>query len=803
MITNVITSDWNWWLFASLLVIVSLCAVGATHLPAPTIAPEHPAEPGPSTLPPASAVFAGRRPELASLTSRPNRAAHRAALFLITGEPGVGKTELATQAAYRLADRFPDAQLFLAFRSHGGRSGRADTRDVLLDALGTFAPEISRTVLDIDRLVAAWRAATTGRRMLLVLDDVVTADQVLNLLPGSWECLVISTARELITGLDPDLHLRLDGLLVEDAEHMIGEIVRRASYRLPGDDIRELAMVHRLPLTIRHAVDQLVNGTGPPATRTTPPVAGAGVFTTSFGRLGPRERLVLRRAALHPGPHLIAVFVASLAGLPAAETEDALAELHRLGLLHRPDPHGFGFHDLVRALALADAGVVGEDEQALTRLFRTTSDVIDELGVQGRAPVITSAARDHHPAVLPPMSEIEALTWTSVYFDDLHAVIRLAIDRHWDGTWQLVSGISAYMRFHRNIPQAEELNRSALQLAIIANDRRGQAACHLWLDRMARTLSEYPRADAHARRALAMFVALGDVLGQANAHADLANIEHHRGRYQDAAVRAEQARALFLQAGDTRGHADSEGVLGMLCRLTGDYRGALEHLDAALTLFTRIGNERNQGWIHIELGIVARQTGAYTQARHHFHRARDISERTDDATKRAWADRELGILARTIGDWDDALTLLSAALRVFTDLGGRRNIADALVELGTLHRVKGETTAARTSLERAWTIYHNIENRRGIAWTELELGSLDRLTGSTTSAREHIDRALAHYAIVGDRSGIARAHYELGCLAHLRNDDAVARTQWETALTLYTAMGFPEANETRTRLSTL
>ncbi|MGW1996100.1 tetratricopeptide repeat protein [Embleya sp. NPDC001921] len=805
-ITNIITSEWNWWLFVSLLVLVSLCAAGATYLPAPTNAPERPAEHGVSTLPPASAVFAGRRTELASLASHPSRTNHRAAVLLITGEAGVGKTELATQAAHRSADRFPDARLFLAFRSHGGPSSRVDVRDVLLDALATFAPRMSRTVLDIDRLAAGWRAATASRRVLLVLDDVVTTDQVLRLLPGSGQCLVVVTARRLIAGLDPDLHVRLEGLSAEDAEHMIGEIVRRASYPLPNDDIRDLAAVHRLPLTIRHAVDQLVGGSGPPAARTTGPVPEIGVFTTSFGRLGPRERLVLRRAALHPGPHVTAMFVAALAGLPATDTENSLAELHRLGLLNRPDPHGYGFHDLVRTLALADArdhDDAGEDERALTRLFDRTLDVIDELGVHTRAPVTTSATRDRHGAVLPPMSETEALSWMSVYFDDLRAVIRLAIDRRWDGTWRLVGGVSSYMRFHRNIPQAEELNRSAMQLAVVANDRRGQAVCHLWLDRMARTLSEYPRADAHARRALSMFVDLDDVLGQANAHADLANIEHHRGRYQEAAIRAERARALFLQTGDTRGHADSEGVLGMLSRLTGDYHGAVQHLDAALALFALVGNERNQAWIHIELGTVCRQTGAHTQARHHFLRARDICNRTDDAIQQAWTDRELGILARITGDRDEALTLLSAALRVFTDLGDRRNTGDALVELGTLHRVNGDTTAARTALERAWTIYLDIGNRRGLAWTELELGTLDRLTGSEASAREHIDRAAAAYAVVGDRSGIARTHYELGCLAHLRGEDAVARTQWETALALYTAMGSPEADETRTRLNTL
>ncbi|MEV6395440.1 hypothetical protein AB0M39_11780 [Streptomyces sp. NPDC051907] len=110
LVTNVITSDWNWWLFASLVLLVSLCVAGAASLPTPVDAQDPAVEPASavSTLPPVSAVFTGRRRELESFLSHPERPDHRSAVFLITGEPGVGKTELAVQAAHRLTHRFPD-----------------------------------------------------------------------------------------------------------------------------------------------------------------------------------------------------------------------------------------------------------------------------------------------------------------------------------------------------------------------------------------------------------------------------------------------------------------------------------------------------------------------------------------------------------------------------------------------------------------------------------------------------------------------------------------------------------------------
>ncbi|MDG5801265.1 tetratricopeptide repeat protein [Streptomyces ossamyceticus] len=807
-VTNVITSDWNWWLFVALVVLVSFCAAGATYMPGqrdepiPAVAPTSAV----STLPPASPVFAGRRRELERIVSHPGHQDHRAVLFLITGEPGVGKTELAVQAAHRLAGHFPDAQLFLAYRSHRGESGRLDVRDVLLDALGTFAPGTSQIALDTDRLASSWRAATTGRRILMVLDDVVTNEQVMRLLPNSRHCLVISTSRRLLAGIDPDLHLSPGELTREEAEHMIREIVRRASHELGDATIRELAAIYRLPLTVRHAVDQLVSGTGPEAIRMSDHGSENSVFTASFSRLRPRERLVLHRATLYPGPHLTEVFAAALANISPAEAEQALGELHRLGLIHKPDPYGYGFHDLVRTLAMADGREHDDErehERALVRLLQAALDVVGDLNTLIHAPVFTSTPVGRRPSNLPPMTQTEALTWMSRYFTDLRAVIRLAIDRSWTDTWRLVNGISYYMRIHRNIPQIEEFNRSALQIAIADGNHLGQAVCHIQLGRMARTRSDYATARSHAHKALPLFVDLNDVRGQATSHAELGYIDHHLSLYEDAAAHAEQAVCLYLQVGDTQGRGDMEGLLGMLGRLTGDYRTARGHLEAALALFAEVGNERSRAWIHLELGIINRQTRAYDEARRLFQLARETADRTGDRNRQAWADRELGILARMTGDFDEAMTLLSAALHAYRDIGGRRNIGDVCVELGTLHRVRGDLDTARTQLSEAMSIYRDIGNRRGLAWTEIELGVLDSLTGAVETARERFDRAMVVYTEIRDNSGAARTHFEQGSLAASQGNDIAARSHWEAALRLYESMGSPAAEDTRSRLSAL
>ena len=124
-VTNIITSSWNWWLFLALIALISLTAAIAV-----VTSSHHQDNPGKTsdrknnrpicTLPPGSAVFVGRQLELQRLSERIDPPQSRPIIHMIVGSPGSGKTELAVQAAHRMANRYPDAQLFLGFRSSSG-----------------------------------------------------------------------------------------------------------------------------------------------------------------------------------------------------------------------------------------------------------------------------------------------------------------------------------------------------------------------------------------------------------------------------------------------------------------------------------------------------------------------------------------------------------------------------------------------------------------------------------------------------------------------------------------------------------
>lgn len=69
----------------------------------------------------------------------------------------------------------------------------------LLRTLGTADADVPQ---DRDDLIAAWRDATSGLRLLLVLDDVGSAAQVRPLLPAGPGSHVLMAGRRRLTGLD-------------------------------------------------------------------------------------------------------------------------------------------------------------------------------------------------------------------------------------------------------------------------------------------------------------------------------------------------------------------------------------------------------------------------------------------------------------------------------------------------------------------------------------------------------------------------------------------------------------------------
>ncbi|WP_030772834.1 tetratricopeptide repeat protein [Streptomyces albidoflavus] len=314
----------------------------------------------PSSGPPRPAFF-GRGRELKELRAEIDRAgldtiagrgAPRPRFLLIAGAPGSGRTALAGHLAASLADRYPDGVLSARLTAVDGTAlTEGEAARLLLDGLG------ARTVpgASDDDLTHALRQELAGRRLLVLLDDAASAEQVDPLMPegeGAAHLLFVAVSRGPLTGLTGVRPCALGGLDVPDAHALLES--RAGEVRLTVDPRAADSLIERcgaqpaaLVLAggylaahpkisvadLAHRLEQ-APADGPGGPGELPRMA-----RLSHGALPAAAARTLRLLAFAPAGQVDAHTASALAGasLPAVRT--ILGELADLGFLSRePDP---------------------------------------------------------------------------------------------------------------------------------------------------------------------------------------------------------------------------------------------------------------------------------------------------------------------------------------------------------------------------------------------------------------------------------------------------------------------------------
>jgi predicted ATPase len=149
--------------------------------------------------------------------------ANTVVISAIGGAAGIGKTALAVHWAHQVRDRFPDGQLYVNL--HGFDHDRhplepGEALELLLRSLGLAASEIPPHHEAQGRV---FRTLLADRRMLVLLDNAASAEQVRPLLPSGPTCCVLVTSRN-----------RLGDLVAYDGAHALPLDL------LPPDEARAL-----------------------------------------------------------------------------------------------------------------------------------------------------------------------------------------------------------------------------------------------------------------------------------------------------------------------------------------------------------------------------------------------------------------------------------------------------------------------------------------------------------------------------------------------------------------------------------
>ncbi|WP_198047054.1 BTAD domain-containing putative transcriptional regulator [Kutzneria sp. 744] len=160
----------------------------------------------PSQLPHDTRRFTGRGDELRRLDALlPVAGAvgggSTVVITTIEGTAGIGKTSLAVHWSHMVRDLFPDGQVYLNLRGFDVTDKPVQPHDALYTLLSAFRVPSEKIPQGTQERSAMLRAVVAGRRMLMVLDNAVSTDQVTPLLPANQSCVVLVTSRNRLDGL--------------------------------------------------------------------------------------------------------------------------------------------------------------------------------------------------------------------------------------------------------------------------------------------------------------------------------------------------------------------------------------------------------------------------------------------------------------------------------------------------------------------------------------------------------------------------------------------------------------------------
>jgi DNA-binding SARP family transcriptional activator/tetratricopeptide (TPR) repeat protein len=673
----------------------TLAAVGSPPVrPRPT-APDVPAQ-----LPADVDCFTGRDSELRQLDALPATATDgqstAVVISAVSGTAGVGKTALAVHWAHRVADRFPDGQLYVNLRGFDpGGQGVAPAEAVrgFLDALGV-AP--ARIPAGLDARAALYRSVLAGKRVLVLVDNARDAEQARPLLPGTPTAFAVVTSRNQLTPLvaaDGAHPLSLDVVTPAEARELLARRLGPDRLAVEPEAVDQIiAACARLPLALA-IVAARARQSGFPLTALAAELTDAGgrldaldagdimtqvraVFSWSYTALRPAAARLFRLLGLQPGPDTSAAAAASLTGQPVAQVQPLLAELTRASLLVEHVPGRYACHDLLRAYAADLTGSRDTADQRRATLGRLldhylhTAHTADRILHPHRDPIplpVGPPARGAGPEHLA--DHPQAMAWLTAEHPALLAALGPAADAGFDAhTWQLAWTLDTFLNLRGQWQDAAAAWQAALDTADRLGNPAARAYAHRLLGRACIRLGRYPDARAHHGHAVALYAQAGDRVRQAHTRMDLATLWERQDRPELALDEAQQALALYRAAGHRHGQAAALNLVGWDHALVGDYGQALACCRQALTLLQELGDRYGQACTWDSVGYAHQHLGNHTKAVDCFQHALDLCRDLGDRYYEGTVLTHLGDTYHLAGDPDAARDCWQRALTILTDL---------------------------------------------------------------------------------------------------------------------------------------
>ncbi|MFB9907089.1 AfsR/SARP family transcriptional regulator [Allokutzneria oryzae] len=729
-------------------------------------------EPAPAQLPADLRDFTGRDEHVRRLRDLARSAAEQPGtpivISSIEGVPGVGKTALAVHIGHQLARQFPDGQLFVDLRGFTEGTTPLDAGGALNRMLSSVGVPAAKIPADLDDRAAMLRSTLANKRMLIVLDNAATEDQVRPLIPAASGCLVLITSRQRMTGLDSSCPFVLDMLPAPDAVELFTRIAG-----IPASAVVEqiVELCGRLPLAIRiaaarlraraawspeHLLARMLDEHRVIGELTAGALSVRASFHMSYKRLSAAAQRALRLLGISPIAELDVYSAAALLDRDLRSTDDAFQELTDAYLVDEWRPGRFRTHDLVRAYAREVSARTDTDDDrrsALTCLFDHYLHN-SSLAWQTQPQIARSAPSTIAPPRTPSpgfADAVAARSWFEVERGNITTVLAHCADHGWpEHAIQMAGSLNWFVDGYVYTDEGRSIHESSLRAARALDDLPKVAAAMRGLATMYWRTGQYPLALDTYTASLDLAEQLGSVTDKARSHHGLGLVYWRLGRFGEALDRLRLALGLYEEINDQVAQLRLRHAVGVLLRQRGHYAESAEYIQRTLALAESSGEPTTVAVTLHALALSNVKLDRPTVAMQQLQRASALNKELGYRDNECYVLQGISLAHRALGQWDEALRTIESALRMSRDLSNRNCELETLISLGEtlcgMGRAQEALAPLHSGLELAW--------------------SLDQPR----------DQALAHHAL-------ATALTALG--------DDRAREHRESAEELFTRLGLP------------
>lgn len=650
----------------------------------------------PRQLPLETRDFVGRTTELAYLDARlgSQTATGRPRIVVVSGMAGVGKTGLILRWAHRAAAHFPDGQLFADLNGYATTSP-VQPGQVLGSFLRAWGVPPAAVPSDVTEAAGLYRTILAHRRVLIVLDNARTTDQVRALLPGDSNSVVVIASRHRMGGIqagDGAHLLNVNRLSTAEAVTLLASLVPAECAEAEPEALRVLAEhCAGLPLAIRICAANLASR---PHTTVGNLVADMDVqgrlvnlvpddddthavtaaFAASHRLLSVDAQHAFDLLGLVPLRDYSVDAAGALAGCPPVHARRIMRELGAAHLLEQPGHDRYRFHDLVREFAETRAESLGRHPGAdrvlywyLHAAYQSYRQIYPNGSAGGPDP---STAPEHS---LCFSSINDAVAWCDAERINLLTVISYAAhhQRH-DIAAQLSSFLTSYFDLTKRWDDWISSHTIGAQSAAAIGDKGLQARLINFVGVAVGQRQQLDQAVSLHEQALDICRSIGDLKQEAAILNSLGITTKNLGRKKQAIEFHSRALTLRRRLDDADGVSISLSNIAHVYEEIGEYAAAIQHFREALRLQEALGNGQTMLDILDGLAIAYLHSGETDAAELTLNQAIELGRSLRYRWGIASALTTLGHLRMTTGRVDDARACWTEALDIFDDLGDPR-----------------------------------------------------------------------------------------------------------------------------------